>query len=200
MEHAAIEEKRRKAAGIAGPSTSSTPPIQSAKRPGSEEGPDAKRQKLDHAPTPIPAASTSVLASFDFTTLPHSLITDLIVANLEAFSEADLINVVRRFRDVRAAEASTAAAAQAAGPSSSQSVSDERKSSRFSDNVKDEAPDPLQMDIDQDEMEYEPDRLNEEVCAENESASHTHASSLAVCPFPFCNCWRRYRACINTNH
>jgi symplekin len=29
--------------------------------------------------------------------------------------------------------------------------------------VKDEPVDPLQMDIDQDELEYEPDKLNEEV-------------------------------------
>ena len=29
--------------------------------------------------------------------------------------------------------------------------------------IKDEPVDPLQMDIDEDELEYEPDRLNEEV-------------------------------------
>ena len=74
MEQAAVEEKQRRAAEASRKRTASS---------GPSENPDVKRVKLDDgAPSP--------LAGFDFTTLPANLVTDLIVANLQAFSEPTL--------------------------------------------------------------------------------------------------------------
>jgi len=130
--------------------------------------PDVKRMKLD--PTEQ-TTSTSFLDQFDFTALPASLITDLIIVNLEAFSEPALINLVQAFRQ-----------SQGGGPSPTITISDDAsKDADGQENsmpqgsitlntttpeapqIKDEPIDPLQMDIDQDELDYEPDRLNEEV-------------------------------------
>jgi symplekin len=80
MEQAATEERARKA-------MATQAQVDSRKRPSSAVGPgeeDAKRQKVDEDPN---ADATTLLATFDFTTLPVALITELIVANLQAFSE-----------------------------------------------------------------------------------------------------------------
>lgn len=156
------------------------------------------------------------MANFDFTILPASLVTDLIVANLQAFPEQTLVNMIQAYRQGRAASAApTAASPPVAGPSHSQmppqpqtangmpiptgprsmsksatpavgftpphakSVTpvprDVRESSEMRSMsrsppgtppppVKEEEPvDPLQMDIDEEEIEFEPDRLNLEV-------------------------------------
>jgi symplekin len=103
----------------------------------------------------------------------------LIVANIEAFSETALIGLVQAYRQSRGitAPVSTPAPAPAHVPTPRAPpphVVPPATSSRISTPevpapvsvapvVKDEPVDPLQMDIDEDELEYEPDRLNEEV-------------------------------------
>lgn len=204
MEKAAQEEKQRKAERKR-PSSSSTP-----------ETPDAKRFKLEQDASD--AASAAFLSNFDFTTLPASLVTDLIVANLQAFPEQAFVDSVQAYRQGRANAISTPSSA--AGPSvrletpqsfngmpiptgpraHSKSAtpvplsveaekvvtpvprdvresSDMRSMSRSPPGtppppVKEEEPvDPLQMDIDEEELEYEPDRLNQELSGEQEVAT-----------------------------
>lgn len=176
MERAVIEEKKRKASQASG--------IDAKKRPlpDSEGLTDPKRVKLDSEPGPS-SSSTNVLSTFDFTTLPATLITDLIVANIEAFTETTLINLVNDYRQRRglpgpqAPEPPTLRPIPPSSLSQSNGPEEGRRSPPYQSvpelqipppvpRVKDEEPvDPLQMDIDQDEIEYEPDRLNEEVCS-----------------------------------
>ncbi|KAG6857467.1 hypothetical protein H0H87_003534 [Tephrocybe sp. NHM501043] len=187
MDKAAAAEKQRKAAIATGGD--------SRKRPSSTptESADPKRPKLESeaktsAPTPATTfANLGFLASFDFTSLPASLITELIVANLEVFSEPTLISLVQAYRDKhtgtptptpiiptgpRAAQIRAEAGAgrphtpqdyegQSVLPGSATSTPPPSVAK-----VKDEPVDPLQMDIDQDELEYEPDRLNEELAGD----------------------------------
>ncbi|KAI0343250.1 hypothetical protein BDW22DRAFT_1356862 [Trametopsis cervina] len=192
MEKAAQEEKRRKA--------------ESRKRPPSAgpslEGPDAKRAKLEEVDA---STSAAFLAAFDFTKLPAALVTDLIVANLQAFSENALSDLVQAYRQSRAApkletaatlsapvpsassvaQASAAATATVNGqatvlpleretsdsatpvpvPARRESLSPSRSMTPATPPpIKEEEPvDPLQMDIDEEELEYEPDKLNLEL-------------------------------------
>ena len=178
MEKAAADEKARKANAVVTLGDSRKRP---SSTPAVGEPPDAKRPKLDSSA----AASTSAafLATFDFTTLPASLITELIVANLDAFTETALIELVQAFRESRGLGTSSAPVPPA--PSAPKAIPphierDIREGDRTPTpqgqqvtpvpapgtppfKVKDEPVDPLQMDIDQDELEYEPDRLNQEV-------------------------------------
>ncbi|XP_006461965.1 hypothetical protein AGABI2DRAFT_206048, partial [Agaricus bisporus var. bisporus H97] len=170
MDEAAREEKRRKANGIdARKRAASTP---------AEQPSDAKRPKLDPEALNAPSL-VSTLAAFDFTSLPPSLITDLIIANLESFTESALEGLVLQHRQKRGL---SAAASTSAGPTASPFTSmppniptgprklvsqlgGERDSTPPSRStppiVKAEEPvDPLQMDIDQDELEFEPETLN----------------------------------------
>ncbi|KAK7061099.1 hypothetical protein VNI00_000835 [Paramarasmius palmivorus] len=176
MEAAAVEEKKRKAAIAAG-----------IKRPPSEvERPDAKRFKGENEPHTAPAApsgstaaNAAFLSSFDFTTLPASLITDLIVANLEIFSEAELMALAQAYKKSKGFDQPQSASAPAMPVDPSSSASTSRAAPLLTENsqpaaststtpppapaIKVEPVDPLQMDIDQDDLEYEPDRLNEEL-------------------------------------
>ena len=174
MEQAAIAEKQRKAAAAAEASRKRSPPIAPA-----QDAPDAKRPKLEHD-----TAAASATAGFDFTSLPAALVTDLIVANIQAFSEATLIGLVQAYRHKRTQSATTTAAnvagASAQAPPDTPGPVDDRRSEpprRRSPTppvpspepvptatpVKQEPVDPLKMDIDEEELEYEPDRLNLEV-------------------------------------
>jgi symplekin len=179
MDKAAAEEKKRKAAAI-----------ENRKRPSSapnEQPSDPKRAKLEPEPQP----TTSFLATFDFTSLPAPLIADLIVANLEAFTEPALIALVQAYRQKNALGSSTPpiapipvaakSAALATTPGHTPSPTIPTGPRRAAHNivekpatpvsqpvistpfVKEEPVDPLQMDIDEEEMEYEPSKLNEEV-------------------------------------
>lgn len=81
MEQAVITERNRKAAVAA-----------EANRKRSisaltDEASEAKRLKSEHDPS---ASVASALANFDFTALPHTLVTDLIIANLQILSEQSL--------------------------------------------------------------------------------------------------------------
>lgn len=188
MDKAATEEKKRKAAALTGVADNRKRPSSAPGEPATE----SKRPKLDSEG--IPSTSASLLSSFDFTSLPAPLITDLIVANLEAFSEPTLIALVQAYRQSHglipsisettpvAAVTATSQPLSQAAPSSSTAIppTGPRRAAvaalteRFStppqlpasETVKDEPVDPLQMDIDQDELEYEPERLNETVRAE----------------------------------
>lgn len=144
MEKAAIEEKQRKAGSLP----------DSKKRQSAEDAAgDVKRPKLEEGSSPNPSP---ILSTFDFTALPSTLITELIVANLEAFSEATLVNLVHQFRQQRGLLNIPAPKSDASSPVASTSTPPPPA-------VVKEPVDPLKMDLDQDEMEYEPDRLNEEV-------------------------------------
>jgi symplekin len=197
MDRASADEKARKLAAASGSSSSSGPSTSTAaaaedpslKRPTSENvdgAADAKRPKLDASTT---ASAAALLAAFDFTSLPASLITEIIVSNLGAFTEPTLVDLVQRYREEHlkpavtvAAAASTSTPAPAtvavaaamgapadAGPSTStdtpvvapDSVSASAEKEVIA--VKEEPVDPLQMDIDEDELDFEPDKLNHKV-------------------------------------
>ncbi|KAG2113111.1 Symplekin tight junction protein C terminal-domain-containing protein [Suillus discolor] len=149
MERASTEEKARKAA-LAASATEV-----SKKRPSStpaEHPSDAKRMRVD---VDIAGnASAAFLASFDFTTLPISLITDLIVANLQAFTEPALLELACLLGPPVSRTPQPAPPTPEATPTPGPSAEPI---------VKDEPVDPLQMDMDEEEMEYEPDRLNMEL-------------------------------------
>lgn len=150
MERASADEKARKAAVAA------TAAEAVKKRPlptgsGTDQPTDAKRLKVevDNATN-----SAAFLASFDFSTLPIALVTNLIVDNLQAFTEPTLLSLVQAYRQSR--ESATGTASQAPDAAVDEVMSEVPP-------VKDEPVDPLKMDIDEEEMEYEPDRLNEAV-------------------------------------
>jgi symplekin len=171
MDKAAADEKKRKTASI-------SEAAESRKRPSSasnEQASDPKRPKLE--PDTTATTSASFLAAFDFTSLPASLITDLIVANLEAFTEPALIGLVQAYRQSRGLSAPLPVPDTSTAPAAlivpAPPLERERTHTPLAQPVasvsvplpvKDEPLDPLQMDIDQDEIEYEPDRLNMEVC------------------------------------
>jgi symplekin len=145
MDRAASDEKNKVA----------TDAPESKKRPGSllnGEASDAKRPRLEQDASD-PAAS---LASFDFTALPAALITELIVANLQAFTESQLAMLVQTYRQSRGISDA---------PSASVPASDSVQGTISAEptQLKEEHIDPLKMDIDEEEIEYEPDRLNLEV-------------------------------------
>ncbi|PCH44216.1 hypothetical protein WOLCODRAFT_138834 [Wolfiporia cocos MD-104 SS10] len=176
MDQAAAAEKRRKAAGETSKkrSPSGTPAL---------DGPDAKRPKTEPVAGPS-TASAATFAGFDFTTLPTALVTDLIVANLQAFTENSLIGLVQAYRHNRVAgnsaapASSTASAAAVSAPTpvpaaisgilepqapSAPSRPTTPSLSAAAPLIKDEPVDPLKMDIDEEEIEFEPERLNMEL-------------------------------------
>lgn len=119
------------------------------------ENPELKRQKL--------AEDTASLASFDFTKLPVPLITELIVNNLGAISEPELVKLVRAYRSSRPPPAVVVNAQPQVPvqPVASTSKLPEEKQSKAP--VKAEPLDPLDMVIDEGEIEYEPDEINQKV-------------------------------------
>lgn len=189
MEQAAAEERTRRA-------MATQAQVDSRKRPPANAGPsedDTKRQKVEDPN----ADATALLAAFDFTTLPVPLIAELIVANLQAFSEETLQARINAYRPAPATVAAPAPVPAGAVPVSaaaletavesenavpvkmpptmpaadrareralSQVASSQAEEPSSSNKVKEEPVDPLQMDIDED-IEYEPEILNLEVCA-----------------------------------
>ncbi|KAL1686427.1 Symplekin tight junction protein C terminal-domain-containing protein [Schizophyllum commune] len=197
MEKAAQEEKMRRA----------------GKRPATDAGrPDAKRAKLEPAPAAVPPQSdgasgpASFLAAFDFTTLPASLITELVIANLGAFSDQALAALVAKYRAekglggpapagrsstppgsppaaLKTAYAQVRAQSQTPGKGTTpiptgpraermKDMDRAKEDGRDQGKEKEEAAalrpppepvDPLAMDLDQNELEFEPDALNREL-------------------------------------
>ena len=185
MEQATADERTRRAIATQAQADARKRP-QSTMVQGEEE---VKRQKVEGDPN---ADATALLAAFDFTTLPVALIAELIVANLQAFSEETFqarINAYRRSASasvaapapvsavaapVSTAVLETAAATEGAVPMKlppTMPAADRARERALaqvdeptpSSVVKEEPVDPLQMDMDE-EIEYEPDRLNLEVC------------------------------------
>jgi symplekin len=189
MEQAAADERTRRAMVTQAQADARKRPPSTTVQ-GEEE---VKRQKVEGDPN---ADATALLAAFDFTTLPAALIAELIVANLQAFSEETFqarINAYRRSASTSVAAPApvpaaaapvsttvleTAAASENAVPvklpptmpaadrareRASQTSSAQPEEPTSSSTVKEEPVDPLQMDMDED-IEYEPDRLNLEVC------------------------------------
>jgi symplekin len=152
MDRASADEKARRIA------TATAAAEAAKKRPpsASNEAPDAKRQKLEQDSTN--GTSAAFLAGFDFTSLPVALITELVVANLLAFTEPALVALVEAYRDNR--DASTAPSRHAPTPVPEPTPTTQVITAPA---VKQEPIDPLKMDIDEEEMEYEPDKLNMEV-------------------------------------
>jgi len=166
MERAAADEKARKYALL-----ESNRKRQQPSTTPSEEPSDSKRPKLEHENDA--AATTSFLATVDFTQLPVSLITDLVVANLQAFTEPALLALIQAYSQGQAA---TAPVTGAAGPSTEikaptpiappvrlPEIDHEPTPEVEVAPIKEEPVDPLKMDIDEEDLEYEPDRLNQEV-------------------------------------
>jgi symplekin len=152
MERAAVEENNRRA------TLAAAAPDNRKRSSTEEESLDAKRQRLDQ--TGAAPSAGSLLASFDFTSLPSALITELVVANLQAFTEPELIALVQAYRQSRGITATQPQVpAVSEPPSQTESVPTPEPLAA----VKEEPPNPLQMDIDEEELEYEPDRLNLEV-------------------------------------
>ncbi|KAH9983897.1 Symplekin tight junction protein C terminal-domain-containing protein [Russula compacta] len=189
MEQAAADERTRRA-------MATQAQVDSRKRPPSSTAPgeeDAKRQKVEVDPN---ADATALLASFDFTTLPIALIAELIVANLQAFSEETFQARINAYRQPALASVAAPAPVPAGAPPVSaaaletavalenavsmkmpptmpaadrarervtvQAPSAQVEETSSSSRVKEEPVDPLQMDLDED-IEYEPDRLNLEL-------------------------------------
>jgi len=165
MERAAADEKARKYALL-----ESNRKRQQPSTTPSEEPSDSKRPKLEHENDA--AATTSFLATVDFTQLPVSLITDLVVANLQAFTEPALLALIQAYSQGQAATAPVTTAGPSteikaptplAPPVRLPEIDHEPTPEVEVAPIKEEPVDPLKMDIDEEDLEYEPDRLNQEV-------------------------------------
>ena len=191
MEQATADERTRRAMAT----QSQVDPRKRSSSAAVQGEEDAKRQKVEADPN---ADATALLAAFDFTTLPVALISELIVANLQAFSDETFharINTYRRSTSVPTVVATPTPVSAAAAPVSTavletaaasenvpvkmpptmpaadrareralaQASSAQADEPSLPNRVKEEPVDPLQMDMDE-EIEYEPDRLNLEVC------------------------------------
>ena len=84
MEQAATLERNRKAAAIAEANRKRSIAVLD------DESSGAKRQKTEELP-----GIAGVLANFDFTSLPATLVTDLIVANLQVLTDQSLMTAVQ---------------------------------------------------------------------------------------------------------
>lgn len=169
MDRAAADEKARKYALL-----ESNRKRQQPTTTPSEEPSDPKRPKLEHENDA--AATTSFLATVDFTQLPVSLITDLVVANLQAFTEPALVALIQAYSRGQAAAPVTAVAGPSteiqaptpiAPPVKLPEIEHEPTPEAEVAPIKEEPVDPLKMDIDEEDLEYEPDRLNKEVSRRN---------------------------------
>ena len=172
MEQAAANERNRKATEAAEASRKrSLLALQN-------EASEAKRMKLSQ-----PDANVSgVLANFDFASLPSNLVTELIVANLQVLTDHTLTAAIQvctvilslclDVRNVRCQQAyrqanGPPAPAPQPEPAPTLALAQEGVSQRTETPavVKAEPIDPLQMDIEEEELDYEPEKINIEVCA-----------------------------------
>ena len=190
MEQATADERTRRAMAT----QAQVDPRKRAPSTSVQGEEEVKRQKVEADPN---ADATALLAAFDFTTLPAPLITELIVANLQAFSEETFQARINAYRRSASTSVATPTPVPAAAPPVSTAVLETVAASEntvptkmpptmpaadrareralaqvsstqvdepgISSMVKEEPMDPLQMDIDED-IEYEPDKLNLEVC------------------------------------
>ncbi|KDQ18951.1 hypothetical protein BOTBODRAFT_28429 [Botryobasidium botryosum FD-172 SS1] len=144
--------------------------------------PEAKRAKMEppapsttgvwspvassHRQLPPQQTPQELLATFDFGALPQNLLIDLIIANLQTVSDEILGNAIQAYRQLHGAmlapvPAPTAASVPPAVPASASASTQHVEPDATPDvTIKEEAIDPLKVDIDDDEMEYEPDSFN----------------------------------------
>ncbi|KAG9047536.1 hypothetical protein FS837_002060 [Tulasnella sp. UAMH 9824] len=120
---------------------------------------DFKRLRVEDGMAP-PAqagnqASLSILQTFDFTTLPQALVVDLVIANLIAVSPVKLNTVVANFRINNPPPPNLPTSA---GPSGQHA--EDPSSSKVVPKAEPVPLDPLKMELDEDDLEYEPDKLN----------------------------------------
>ncbi|CAE6412938.1 unnamed protein product [Rhizoctonia solani] len=171
----------------------------------------AKRTKLEtpavptppSVPTPVEPPS-STFANFDFSTLPLPLVVDILIANLSVLSEERLANAIAARRVFLGTNATLAApVVQADGPplvaptpqlpvSASQLESQSQAQTPAPQPqpepepiVKEEPLDPLKMDIDDDDLEYEPDKLNVAAQAQVEAEEAEQAAIAPLDPSAF---------------
>ncbi|KAF8329522.1 Symplekin tight junction protein C terminal-domain-containing protein [Cantharellus anzutake] len=112
---------------------------------------DPKRAKLEPS-DPDTSSAVSALANFNFQDLSAELVTDLIVANLQHFSVHDINTAIDNLRTLKAESSRTATATPE--PSTQEA--------------------PQKPDLDDEEMEYEPEKLNRELdSAEASQAAET---------------------------
>ncbi|CAE6464998.1 unnamed protein product, partial [Rhizoctonia solani] len=145
---------------------------------------EAKRTKLEPPAVPTPPSAptpvdppTSTFANFDFSSLPLPLVVDILIANLSVLSDERLAGAIASRRAVLGSTGPVVPAApvvQADVPllvaptpqlpvSASQLESQSQAQAQPAEPepaVKEEPLDPLKMDIDDDDLEYEPDKLN----------------------------------------
>jgi symplekin len=89
MEQAALDERNRKAAEAAEASRKRSVSALS------DEANEAKRVKTAHPNTSV----SGILSNFDFASLPASLVTELIVANLQVLTEQSLATAIQVSRN-----------------------------------------------------------------------------------------------------
>ncbi|KIO25859.1 hypothetical protein M407DRAFT_24815 [Tulasnella calospora MUT 4182] len=99
-------------------------------------------------------ASLSILQTFDFTTLSQALVVDLVIANLIAVSPAKLNTVVANFR----VNNPPPTLPPSTGPPTQHA--EDPSSSKILAKAEPVPLDPLKMELDEDDLEYEPDKLN----------------------------------------
>ncbi|QRV74154.1 symplekin [Ceratobasidium sp. AG-Ba] len=170
-----------------------------------EAAESAKRTKLEppvvptppniDVPTPVPApapVAAPAFGHFDFSTLPLPLVVDILIANLQALSDERLATAIsaRKLQLSRppAVQQPTsvdgppllAPAPQAPGPSPAQLESQTQRQPPVEAEpaVKEEPLDPLKMDIDDDDLEYEPDKLNVKPTADQEEDEPIESTAL----------------------
>lgn len=180
MDKAAAEEKQRKAAAL-----------DSRKRSASVLGsgtPDAKRAKLEQMDS-----TAQSLAGFDFTSLPAALITELIVANLEAFQVDEMMALIRDYKQLRGIVAPVPPAPVSAPPippvASSSSSREPGPPPQTTTppppappEVRDDPVDPLKMEIDEEDLVYEPDRIDAELSGDRGAMRNATLSRAAEVP------------------
>jgi symplekin len=148
------------------------------------------------------ASSGSFLTSFDWTSLPATMVTEFIVANLQALSDDALASLVQVYRQVGGSSGvmlpappsaqipSPAPTIPTSVPTTLPLAPPPRAATVLlaegqptvpaqpeAEVVKEEPVDPLAMNIDNEEMEYEPDKINDEVLSPM-SARVTFADQL----------------------
>ncbi|KAG8889606.1 hypothetical protein FRB98_003668 [Tulasnella sp. 332] len=134
----------------------------------------SKKPKTEIGTTAVaPAVAQGLLASFDFTTLPLALVTELVINNLLAIDPVSLNSAVTSTSGpIAPTPAPTSAPTPAQGPFSAPAAPNVSRPGP-SVKVTEEILDPLKIELDEDEIEYEPEKLN---------------SNLEVSPKPESNC------------
>lgn len=147
--------------------------------PEPAEGPAVlKRPRTDNGSLESSAATAqSLLASFDFTTLPLDLVKELVIANLIAIDQVKLSAAVtvsrphftpiarltfppKAYRERSNMTAPTTAVVPQPAAAPAPPPPSRLNNSTALPVVKEEPLDPLKMELDEDEIEYEPDKLN----------------------------------------